>query len=131
MPGIHRARGDPGRQVQLTRTEENGGDKDYLAYEEVEADFLSEALHPGDVKPALARHLNQILQPVRDHFQNNPEAKASGHHQEVQGDQDAIALGRKIHVRFRRSSLITPRVYLVISSTPDAVETGREREEAG
>ena len=58
-----------------TRTEENGGDKDYLAYEEVEADFLSEALHPGDVKPALARHLNQILQPVRDHFQNNPEAK--------------------------------------------------------
>jgi hypothetical protein len=30
---------------------------------------------PGDVKPALARHLNQILQPVRDHFTNNPEAK--------------------------------------------------------
>ena len=62
-------------KFSVTRTEENGGDKDYLAYEEVEADFLSEALHPGDVKPALARHLNQILQPVRDHFQNNPEAK--------------------------------------------------------
>lgn len=62
-------------KFSVTRTEENGGDKDYLAYEEVEADFLAEALHPGDVKPALARHLNQILQPVRDHFQNNPEAK--------------------------------------------------------
>ena len=34
------------------------------------------ALHPGDVKPALARHINVILQPVRDHFVNNKEAKA-------------------------------------------------------
>ena len=41
----------------------------------MEAYFKAEALHPGDVKPALARHLNKILQPVRDHFTNNPEAK--------------------------------------------------------
>ncbi|GFH14323.1 uncharacterized protein HaLaN_10354, partial [Haematococcus lacustris] len=32
-------------------------------------------LPPGDLKPALARALNQILQPVRDHFDSNPEAK--------------------------------------------------------
>ena len=29
----------------------------------------------ADLKPALSRALNQILQPVRDHFENNAEAK--------------------------------------------------------
>lgn len=29
----------------------------------------------GDLKASLSRALNQILQPVRDHFDNNPEAK--------------------------------------------------------
>ncbi|CAA2973914.1 tyrosine--tRNA ligase 1, cytoplasmic [Olea europaea subsp. europaea] len=29
----------------------------------------------GDLKPALAKALNQILQPVRDHFKNDPKAK--------------------------------------------------------
>ena len=62
-------------KFSVNRPEDNGGDKDYLEYEEVEKDFVDGSLHPGDVKPALARHLNQILQPVRDHFTNNPEAK--------------------------------------------------------
>lgn len=30
----------------------------------------------GDLKPALARQLNAILEPVRKHFETNPEAKA-------------------------------------------------------
>ena len=29
----------------------------------------------GDLKPAVSRALNLILQPVRDHFENNAEAK--------------------------------------------------------
>ena len=44
-------------------------------YDELEKDYVAGELHPGDVKPALARHINTILQPVRDHFVNNPEAK--------------------------------------------------------
>jgi tyrosyl-tRNA synthetase len=62
-------------KFSVTRGEDNGGDKDYLEYEEVEKDFVGGNLHPGDLKPALARHLNEILQPVRDHFTNNAEAK--------------------------------------------------------
>ena len=62
-------------KFSVTRAEDNGGDKDYVEYEEVEKDFVDGKLHPGDVKPALARHINAILQPVRDHFANNPEAK--------------------------------------------------------
>lgn len=48
----------------------------YESYSEVEGDYVSGALHPGDLKPALARQLNEILQPVRDHFENDAEAKA-------------------------------------------------------
>jgi len=35
-----------------------------VTYEELCADYESGALHPGDLKPALAKHLNAILQPV-------------------------------------------------------------------
>lgn len=61
---------------EVQRPEANGGNKVYTAYEELTADYASGALHPGDLKPALATHLNRILQPVRDHFESNAEAKA-------------------------------------------------------
>ncbi|KAF5832012.1 tyrosyl-tRNA synthetase like-protein [Dunaliella salina] len=61
--------------VEVKRAEANGGDKTYRNMEEIEADYTSGALHPGDLKPALARAINLILQPVRDHFANDPEAK--------------------------------------------------------
>jgi tyrosyl-tRNA synthetase len=38
------------------------------------ADYTSEALHPGDLKPGLIQALNEILQPVRDHFKNDKRA---------------------------------------------------------
>ncbi len=39
----------------------------YLTYAELCADYESGALHPGDLKPALAKHINTILQPVKGH----------------------------------------------------------------
>eukprot|EP00741_Cyanophora_paradoxa_P008711 tig00001371_g8433.t1 len=59
----------------VSRKPENGGDKEYTAWEELEGDYVKGALHPGDVKPALAKHLNEILEPVREHFKNDPAAK--------------------------------------------------------
>ena len=53
----------------------DGGDKTYETYEELEAEYISGAVHPGDLKPSLSAMLNEILQPVRDHFKNNTEAK--------------------------------------------------------
>jgi tyrosyl-tRNA synthetase len=41
----------------------------------LEADYKSEALHPGDLKPAVAKALNEIIEPVRQHFKNDPDAK--------------------------------------------------------
>ncbi|KAL3581171.1 hypothetical protein D5086_015503 [Populus alba] len=54
---------------------ENGGEKVYKTFEELVADYESGGLHPGDLKPALAKALNTILQPVRDHFSKDPKAK--------------------------------------------------------
>jgi tyrosyl-tRNA synthetase len=48
----------------------------YTAFEALCADYASGAVHPGDLKPALTRHLNLILQPVRDHFEGDAEAAA-------------------------------------------------------
>jgi len=38
-------------------------------------DYSAGNLHPGDLKPALAKAINKIIQPVRDHFNNDPEAR--------------------------------------------------------
>lgn len=32
-------------------------------------------LHPGDLKPSVAKALNQLIDPIRKHFQTNEEAK--------------------------------------------------------
>lgn len=62
-------------QLSVTRTPENGGDKTYESIEELESDFSTGALHPGDLKPAVSKAINAMLQPVRDHFKNDPNAK--------------------------------------------------------
>ena len=38
-------------------------------------DYTAGTLYPSDLKPALAAAVNQMLQPVRDHFENDPTAK--------------------------------------------------------
>ncbi|KAF3786676.1 Tyrosine--tRNA ligase 1 [Nymphaea thermarum] len=62
-------------KFDVEREEKNGGNKTFNSMEELIADYESEKLHPADVKPALSKALNKILQPVRDHFKNNSEAK--------------------------------------------------------
>ncbi len=47
-----------------------------MSYEEVVADYESLKLHPGDLKATLSKALNALIQPVRDHFENDAHAKA-------------------------------------------------------
>lgn len=63
------------KSLEVSRTDSNGGNKLYTSYGELEADFASGALHPGDLKPAVAKAVNAMLQPVRDHFKNDPAAR--------------------------------------------------------
>ncbi|KDP33259.1 hypothetical protein JCGZ_13099 [Jatropha curcas] len=62
-------------EFNVERSVENGGEKTYKSFEELVADYESGDLHPGDLKPALSKAINEILQPVRDHFKNDANAK--------------------------------------------------------
>lgn len=62
-------------EMVIERKEANGGSKTYTKYEDLEADYVSGALHPGDLKPAVIKYINQLLKPVRDHFTNDAYAK--------------------------------------------------------
>jgi tyrosyl-tRNA synthetase len=48
----------------------------YASYAELEADFVEGKLHPNDLKPSVARILNELIEPVRRHFEIDPQAKA-------------------------------------------------------
>jgi tyrosyl-tRNA synthetase len=61
-------------EFTVERKADNGGNITYHSYLALETDFAQGKLHPGDLKSALARVLNQLIQPVRDHFNHNPEA---------------------------------------------------------
>ncbi len=58
--------------MTVRRPEKFGGDVHYENYEALEADFVSGAMHPMDLKKACADSMNQILAPVREKMgQNN------------------------------------------------------------
>lgn len=55
----------------VERGENNGGNRTFLSFEELISDYESGRLHPGDLKPALTKAINKILQPVREHFKRD------------------------------------------------------------
>uniref|UniRef100_A0A7N0TQG8 tyrosine--tRNA ligase n=1 Tax=Kalanchoe fedtschenkoi TaxID=63787 RepID=A0A7N0TQG8_KALFE len=59
----------------VERKSDNGGDKIYQTFDDLAAEYESGELHPGDLKPALAKSINIILQPVRDHFTKDANAR--------------------------------------------------------
>jgi tyrosyl-tRNA synthetase len=65
---------NPSGSLTITRPPEYGGSKTYVSFEELQADFESSALHPGDLKPAVAAAINALLEPVRRHFETDPYA---------------------------------------------------------
>lgn len=62
-------------QIVINMKPEHGGPKTYTTYEALKVDFESGAIHPGDLKPAVTAAINDLLQPVRDHFANDPYAR--------------------------------------------------------
>lgn len=64
-----------GVAFSISRSEQNGGNIEYTSYEALEADYLANKIHPGDLKPAVAKAINELIKPIRDHFMTNPDAK--------------------------------------------------------
>lgn len=60
----------------ISRKPEHGGDVSFTTYTELENAYTRKEVFPLDLKNAVVTYLNALLQPVRDHFENDAEAKA-------------------------------------------------------
>jgi len=61
------------RTITIERPERYGGTTTYDSFEKLETDYREARIHPADLKNALATNLINILQPVREEFERNPE----------------------------------------------------------
>ncbi|MEO6728292.1 MAG: tyrosine--tRNA ligase [Candidatus Dojkabacteria bacterium] len=63
-------------KFKVTREEKFGGNVEYGSYAELEADYKEKKLFPLDLKVAVIAYLDELLKPVRAHFENDSKAKA-------------------------------------------------------
>lgn len=63
-------------QFHLERTPENGGDVTYTNWQTLTEDYAAGKIWPEDLKNAIVKGMNSLLEPVRKHFQENSEAKS-------------------------------------------------------
>ncbi len=61
--------------LKIERPEKFGGNLNIKTYEDLEKIYAEKQLHPMDLKQAVIRDLDTLLQPVRRHFEQNQEAK--------------------------------------------------------
>lgn len=57
---------DKNQKFLVERPDKFGGNKEYSSYQEVEKDFISKALHPMDLKNAVAKEINLLLMNFRE-----------------------------------------------------------------
>lgn len=62
-------------RLHIERPSKYGGPVDYYSYEELEKDYLEGKLHPADLKAGVADALNQLIKPIREHFERDPHAR--------------------------------------------------------
>jgi tyrosyl-tRNA synthetase len=63
-------------KFEVEREEKFGGNVSYSTYNELREAFEKKELFPLDLKNAVIRYLNRLLDPVRNHFENDAKAKA-------------------------------------------------------
>ncbi len=62
-------------ELKIERPEKFGGNISFKTYEELEKTFAEKKVHPMDLKAVLIKYLDQLIEPVRRHFEENAEAK--------------------------------------------------------
>jgi tyrosyl-tRNA synthetase len=60
----------------VERPEKYGGDLTYESYEDLEGDFVSEELHPQDLKNAAAEYVSTVIDPIRERIDDDLLAEA-------------------------------------------------------
>jgi tyrosyl-tRNA synthetase len=62
-------------KIIIERPQKFGGNVVLNSFQDLERKFANKEIHPMDLKITLAKLLNQLLNPVRRHFEENKEAK--------------------------------------------------------
>ena len=63
------------RAFEIDRPAKFGGNLSFEKYSELEKAYANGRIHPADLKKAVAFHLNELLEPVRRHFDKNDKAR--------------------------------------------------------
>lgn len=62
------------RSMKIERGKNFGGDLELDSYEELERIFRNGDIHPADLKNSVAMYLDQMIDPIRTHFEKNKKA---------------------------------------------------------
>lgn len=62
-------------KIYIDRPSKYGGPIEYYSYEELERDYVEGKLHPMDLKMGVAEALDQLIKPIREHFEKDSRAK--------------------------------------------------------
>ncbi|MCP4763223.1 MAG: tyrosine--tRNA ligase [archaeon] len=62
-------------EMTIKRPEKYGGDLTLKSYNELENIYANGDLSPMDLKPTVAKLINELVKPVREHFESDPHAK--------------------------------------------------------
>lgn len=61
--------------MKIDRPEKFGGDIEFENYGELEKRYKKGEIHPLDLKKAVGKYINEMVKPVREHFEKNKRAK--------------------------------------------------------
>jgi len=62
-------------KMVISRSEKYGGDTTFSSYAALEEAFAAGKVHPMDLKSAVAKYVNEMLEPIRQHFEKDREAR--------------------------------------------------------
>jgi len=63
------------KSIKVERLAKFGGDIEFDNYQELEDTFKQGKLHPVDLKNAIAMYLDQMIEPIREHFEKDRKTK--------------------------------------------------------
>jgi tyrosyl-tRNA synthetase len=61
--------------ILIERPEKFGGNLEFGSYEELEKSFVGKKVHPQDLKNSCSKYINELLEPIRTHFEKDKKAK--------------------------------------------------------
>jgi len=62
-------------EFKIERPEKYGGNISYKTFKGLEKDYSTGKLNPPDLKQAVIKYLDQLIEPMRKHFEKDPKAR--------------------------------------------------------